>query len=98
MFATKPASIINFRALPGRGAELLDLTKKLFDMSPDIESWTICQSEEDPDSFWYLEVFADAEAHARHEQNKPVQDAHEGVIALLSEAPTLIETHTVATH
>lgn len=96
MFVSKPASVINFRALPGRGAELLELTEKLFDLSPDIESWTICQSDEDPDSFWYLEVFTDDAAHVRHEQNEPVQAAHEGVIALLAEPPVLIETRTVA--
>jgi quinol monooxygenase YgiN len=76
-------------AQQGRGEELMASFEELFaqvETEPGTEIYALNRAGNDPDTFWFYEVYSDEEAASRHAGSEVMQRAQRSMGSLLASA------------
>ncbi|PZE57311.1 antibiotic biosynthesis monooxygenase [Curtobacterium sp. MCPF17_047] len=87
--SNQPGTVLQFQAKPGMGDRLFELTNALhFTGDPDGPTdWVLCRADDDPDTLWAFEFYADDASFERHFADPVIDANHEEVIDLLAAPP-----------
>ncbi len=98
MKANQPGTVLRFRAKPGKGDRLFELTNALhYTGDPDGPvDWVLCRDDADPDTLWAFEFYRDQASFERHFANPEIDRNHDEVIDLLAEMPLRVPVHPYA--
>ena len=95
--ARQPGTVLKFTAQPGKGDRLFELTNSLHHTGdPDGPTdWVLCRAEDDPDTLWAFEFYADDASFERHFSDPVIDANHDEVIELLAEPPVRVVVRPV---
>ena len=89
----KVSMLAKVRAHPGKGDELVAAFAGIFDAvgdEPGTEMYVLNRAGDDPDLFWFYEVYTDSDALAAHAGSEAMKKVGPSLGALIAESELIL--------
>jgi quinol monooxygenase YgiN len=89
----KVSMLAKFKAHPGKGDELVAAFAAMFDavgQEPGTEVYVLNRAGDDPDAFWFYELYTDSDSLGAHAGSEAMKKAGPALGALIAESELIL--------